>query len=61
MDLITIFFAIDNFCQAFAQDESLRLPRGGQQRRVREPELAISEVMTIVVWFHQSGYRTFSW
>jgi Transposase DDE domain len=58
MDLSTIFFDIDNFCQAFATYESLRLARPGA-RCVREPELAISEVMTIIVWFHQSGYRTF--
>jgi hypothetical protein len=58
MDLTTIFFDIDNFCQAFATHESLRLARPGS-RRVREPELSISEVMTIVVWFHQSSYRTF--
>jgi hypothetical protein len=48
MDLTTIYFDIDNFCQAFATHESLCLARPGA-RRVREPELAISEVMTIVV------------
>ena len=54
-----LFCAIDDFWQAFApQWEREQLPAGRRRRR-RATALHPSKVMTIVVIFHQSHYRTF--
>ncbi|MBL8148861.1 MAG: hypothetical protein JNN15_02910 [Blastocatellia bacterium] len=36
-----------------------RLLEKGEKQRKRESRLSISEIMVLMVWFHQSGYRTF--
>jgi hypothetical protein len=59
MSILDLFCSIDDFWQAFApwwQQELLT--SGGRQRR-RATSLHPSEIMTIVVAFHQSQYRTF--
>jgi len=52
--LLKLFCAVDDFCQWVQHQQ---LPAGG--RRVRQPGLCQSEIMTIVIHFHQSGYRDF--
>jgi len=52
--LLKLFCAVDDFCQ---QVQNRQLPKGG--RRVRQPGLCDSEIMTIMIHFHQSGYRDF--
>lgn len=59
MSLLELFCAVDDFCQAFTPKwQQLLLGQGVRQRR-RESKLSLSERMTIVIHFHQSGYRTF--
>jgi hypothetical protein len=55
---LNLFVAVDDFCQMLrAQSE---LPLLGQVKRPgRRPALAMSEVMTIIVYFHMSRYRDF--
>lgn len=58
MSLLELFVDVDDFCQAFKRDNTKQL--GSQAgRRVRQSELWDSEIMTSVIHFHQSGYRTF--
>jgi hypothetical protein len=57
MDITTIFCEIDDFCKSFSESGQLRLATDGRAN-LRKPCLSTSEVMTILVWFHQSGYRT---
>ena len=52
--LLKLFCAVDDFCQRVQQQQ---LPAGG--RRVRQSGLYASEIMTIMIHFHQSGYRNF--
>jgi hypothetical protein len=52
--LLKLFCDVDDFCQWVQQQQ---LPAGG--RRVRQPGLYASEIMTIMIHFHQSGYRNF--
>jgi DDE family transposase len=59
MEIVALFCDIDDFCQTFAPQWQRHLVNEGSRRRWREPRLCLSEVMTIVVNFHQSGYRTF--
>lgn len=58
MSLLELFCDVDDFCHAFQQQQAAQLPaRAG--RAVRQPGLCESEIMTILIHFHQSGYRTF--
>lgn len=60
MNLTKIFCDIDDFCKTFeVQYKQPRITKGKHHRN-REGHLAISEVLTILVFFHQSqGYRDF--
>ena len=58
MTLLELFCDVDDFCQMFSQQQKPHLPpRTG--KRVRQPGLCESEIMTLVIHFHQSGYRNF--
>jgi hypothetical protein len=58
MSLLELCVDVDDFCQAFKRDNVKQLS-AQTGRRVRHSELWDSEIMTIVIHFHQSGYRTF--
>ena len=59
MDIVALFCDIDDFCLHFAPHWHQHLIALGSRSRQRETTLTLSEVMTIEVAFHQSGYRTF--
>ena len=59
MEIVALFGDIDDFCQTFEPRWQRHLVSEGSRQRWRETRLCLSEVMTIVVSFHQSGYRTF--
>lgn len=58
-DLTTLYYNLDNFWKTFQNEWQHHLIDSGQGRRGPEPELSISEMMTIVILFHQSNFRTF--
>ncbi len=57
MDILPLFFEIDEFCQVFEPLWRKRLLADGLKKRHRRRRLSLSEVMTILVLFHRSGYR----
>jgi Transposase DDE domain len=57
--LLELFVHVDDFCQLFMPVVEQQLLRSGHQQRRRQHSLSISEVMTILIHFHQSHYRTF--
>ena len=57
--LVAMFCDIDDFCKHFEPIYTQRLLQSGQRQRTRPPQLSLSEMMTIIVSFHQSGYRDF--
>jgi hypothetical protein len=59
MSLLELFCAVDDFCLAFVPEWQRTLLGSGVRRRQRETQLRLSERMTIIIHFHQSGYRTF--
>src|SRR3954471_7378143 len=63
MDIVAVFCQIDDFCRQFEplwrQHQLEKLPRPIGGRRRRPAGLALSETLTLLVWFHLSGYRTF--
>ena len=59
MDTTTIFCESDEFCKEFEPRWEQHLLQSSLKRRRRQGALCLSEIMTIMVGFHLSGYRTF--
>jgi len=59
MSLLELFCAVDDFWRAFAPGWQQTQLQRGALKRVRPSQLSESEVMTILIHFHQSHYRTF--
>ncbi len=57
--ILPLFSDIDDFCQSFEPTYKFRQLESGSLHRHRKMTLMLSEIMTIIVWFQQSGYRTF--
>ena len=57
--LLELFCAVDDFCLAFEPSWHRQLITSGARQRRRSRQLCLSEVMTILIAFHQSHYRTF--
>ena len=57
--LIAMFCDIDDFCKWFEPLYLQRLLHNGQRQRTRQTALALSEILTIIVYFHSSHYRDF--
>lgn len=57
--ILPLFADIDDFCQTFEPAFKVKLLKSGTLRRHRKSTLILSEIMTIIVWFQQSGYRNF--
>jgi Transposase DDE domain len=58
MSLLELFCAVDDFWLDFEPQWKTHQVQSGQQRE-RAGQLCPSEVMTILIHFHQSHYRTF--
>lgn len=59
MRILDMFCSVDDFWQEFGpQWEQSLLLSGGKQRH-RDGQMHPSEVMTLAIHFHQSGFRTF--
>jgi hypothetical protein len=59
MSVLELFCAVDDFCQVFEATWQEHLLSDGEKRRQRSGQLCLSEVMTIMIHFHQSYYRNF--
>ena len=59
MSLLELFCHVDDFCQSFLPGWERELLHSGQKRRRRAGQLYPSEIMTILIFFHQMRYRDF--
>ena len=59
MEIVALFCDIDDFCLQFEPAWHQRLVTEGKASPFPASRVCLSEVMTIVVNSHQSGYRTF--
>jgi len=61
MILTQIFYDVDNFCKNFEKHlnaRSIPADLSALLKRKRS-KMALSDIMTTVIYFHHSGYRTF--
>src|SRR5512144_538279 len=59
MSLEDLFCDVDDFCRLFLPDWHRQQLQHGERQRRRRGRLVLSEIMTILVHFHQSHYRDF--
>jgi len=59
LSLLELFVSVDDFCQGFLPFWERKLLEDGSRKRQRAGRLSVSEIMTIIVYFHQSQYRNF--
>jgi hypothetical protein len=59
MSLLELFCHVHDFCRGFQPRWQADLLSQGSQRRRRQRQLDLSEIMTILILFHQSHYRDF--
>lgn len=57
--LVELFCHVDDFCQIFLPAWQKQLLLAGEIQRQRSRSLSMSEIMTILIHFHQSHYRDF--
>lgn len=57
--IVEIFCEIDDFCKGWIESQQERVLPNPMRKRRRPCRLSMSEVMTIMVLFHLSHYRTF--
>lgn len=59
MNLLELFCSVDDFVKVFYPEYKKHLLSNGYKQRLREHRLSMSEVMTILIYFHYSHYRDF--
>jgi hypothetical protein len=59
MSLLELFVSVDDFCQVFLPFWERKFIEAGSKKRQRAGQLRMSEIMTIIIYFHQSHYRNF--
>ena len=57
LDILTVFCEINDFCYEFEPRFNQMLIGEGKRQRNKPGAMALSEVMTILVLFHLSGFR----
>ena len=63
MDVVELFWNLDDFCLKFEAEwkQTLLSSDSPQEKTEKKCRLSLSEVMTIIVHFHQSNYRYFKY
>ncbi len=59
MSLLELFCHVDDFWKQFSPYWQAHTLEHQGNRHVRTPQLSMSEIMTIMIYFHQSHYRNF--
>jgi transposase len=59
LSLEELFCSVDDFCKIFEPLWNNQRLSDGYKHRQRNPQLSLSEVMTIQIAFHQTHYRNF--
>lgn len=57
--LTSLFCLIDDFCTDISADIEQHMLTHGKTKRLRQSNIHASEVITVLLWFHLTGSRTF--
>jgi len=58
MELVALFYLIDAFCKEFEPKWRAERVTSGLAQRNKPYRLSLSEILTIIVHFHQSNHKT---
>ena len=61
IDYVTLFCFVDDFCKGFEPWYKKQLISDGTLKRDRRGHLLLSEIMTILISYHQSGMACFKY
>jgi len=59
MELVALFYLIDEYCKDFEPKWLATQLSSGEKKRLRASSLSLSEILTIIVYFQMSNHRTF--
>lgn len=59
MELVALFYLVDEFCKSFEPEWRTYLITSREQQRVKTGTMSLSETLTILNYFHMSNHRTF--
>jgi hypothetical protein len=59
MELTQLFVDVDDFCIAYQRFFASHALSSSTQKRGRKPMMHTSEIMAILIWFHQQRYQNF--
>ncbi len=59
--LTRLFCDVDDFCHDFIPQWEATLIENKEKTRKRKRLISHSEIITIVIFYHRSGFRTFKW
>jgi hypothetical protein len=60
MDIVALFYDLDKFAIAFERQWKRHLLPDGKRHRQRRDRMHLSEIMTLLILFHASNYRSFA-
>ena len=60
MEQVAIFCDVDDFCKEY-EEYCMHSLMMEEHKIIPRTRMALSEIMTILIMFHLSGYRTFKW
>lgn len=61
MELVALFYLIDEFCKEFEPKWRAERINSGLAQRNKACRMSLSEILTIIVHFHQSNHKTFKY
>ncbi len=61
MSLTQLFCDVDDFCKVFIPEWEKTQIENGEKKRRRKRSISTSEIITLIIYYHQSGYGTFKW
>lgn len=60
-DILFLYYFIDEFCKVYEKWESAKLISESTGQKRRQPSLSLSEMLTIMICYHLSGYKCFKY
>jgi hypothetical protein len=59
MELASLFYIVDEFCKEFEPKYRAHLLESDEAKRIKLSSLSLSKILTIIIYFCQSNYKTF--